>query len=594
MKYKWTVLTNTTLGGLMSSINMTIVLISLPAIFRGLGISPTAPGEFVILLWVMMGYSIVLASLLVTFGRISDLYGRTRLYTLGFIIFTAGSVLLSIIPDNSGNRGAYMLIAFRMVQAVGGGLLMVNSTALITDSFGPTERGKALGINQISFITGNLVGLIAGGLLASFDWHLVFLVSVPFAVAGSLWSVFKLKPTKGIGKVKMDVFGNLALASGLIAVSLGFTYALVPYGTSQMGWNNPNVWISFIIGIILLVSFIFIERRVEYPLFNLDLFKIRAFTFGNFAGFLSSLGRGAIMFLVVIWLQGIYLPLHGYSYSSAPFWAGIYMLPMMAGFISLGPIGGYLTDKYGARLFATLGMIIIAVSLYLLTILPYNFNLIEFELILLLNGIGSGLFASPNTTAIMNSLPPQYRGAGSGMRTTFNNIGQTISMAIFFSIAITVFTDRLPTSLYSLSISLGVPVQLSRIISNIPPSGALFAAFLGINPISSLPQSLLQQVPPNVLTSISSLKFFPEAVGPSFIVGLRYSLYVAIVLTLVGAVLSAFRGGRYVHDEMAGRTANKVYGNMDEGKEHVIKDSEVPNRFNVQDSAKGNGQQILK
>ncbi len=535
----------------MSSINMTIVLISLPAIFRGLGISPTAPGEFVILLWVMMGYSIVLASLLVTFGRISDLYGRTRLYTLGFIIFTTGSVLLSIIPDNSGNRGALMLISFRMIQAVGGGLLMVNSTALITDSFGPTERGKALGINQISFITGNLIGLIAGGLLASYNWHLVFLVSVPFAIAGSLWSVFKLIPTKGVGKVKMDIFGNIALASSLILISLGFTYALVPYKSSQMGWGNPYVWASFIAGIVLIVIFIFIESKVEYPLFNLKLFKIRAFTFGNFAGFLSSLGRGAIMFLVVIWLQGIYLPLHGYSYSSAPFWAGIYMLPMMAGFISLGPIGGYLTDKYGARLFATLGMVIIAISLFLLTTLPYDFNLIEFELILLLNGIGSGLFASPNTTAIMNSLPPEYRGAGSGMRTTFNNIGQTISMAIFFSIAITVFTQNLPSSLYSLSMSLGVPAQLSKLISDIPASGALFAAFLGINPINGLPQNLLSEVPPNVLTAISSLKFFPEAVGPSFIIGLRDSLYVAIILTLIGAVLSAFRGGRYVHDEIS-------------------------------------------
>ncbi|MGC8617496.1 MAG: MFS transporter [Thermoplasmata archaeon] len=555
MEYKWTVLVNTTLGGLMASINMTIVLISLPTIFRGLNIDPTASGEFIMLLWVMMGYSIVLATLLVTFGRLSDIYGRTRLYTLGFLIFTVGSILLSIIPDNSGNQGAVMLIGFRMVQAVGGGLLMVNSTALITDSFGPSERGRALGINQISFITGSLIGLIAGGLLASANWHLIFIVNIPFAVAGSLWSIFRLKQIKKREKVPMDIAGNIGLGGGLVLVSLGFTYALVPYGTSAMGWYNPWVIASFIGGSALLVAFVFIETRVKYPLFDLSLFRIRAFNYGNMANFMSSLGRGAIMFLVIIWLQGIYLPLHGISYSSTPFWAGIYMIPMMAGFIALGPIGGILTDKYGARIFATAGMIIVAISLYLLTRLPYNFNVWQFEIILLLNGIGSGLFAAPNTTAVMNSLPEQSRGAGSGMRTTFNNIGQTISMAVFFSIAITIFSDKLPTSLYQTSLSIGLPQKLATAISQIPPSGALFAAFLGINPAASFPSSMLNLIPPAALKSLMSLTFFPSSIGPSFIIGLRDSLYVAIAMSIAGAILSALSGGRYVHGE--GYTSGK-------------------------------------
>jgi EmrB/QacA subfamily drug resistance transporter len=549
MEYKWTVLVNTTLGGLMGSINMTIVLISLPTIFRGLNIDPTAPGEFIMLLWVMMGYSIVLATLLVTFGRLSDMYGRTRLYTIGFIIFAVGSVLSSIIPDGSGNNGAEMLIGFRMIQAIGGGLLMVNSTALITDSFGPKERGRALGINQISFISGSLIGLIAGGLLASSNWHLVFIVNIPFAVAGSLWSVFKLKQTTKRVKVPMDVVGNAGLGGGLVLVSLGFTYALVPYGTSSMGWASPWVLGSFIVGTALLFLFVFIELKARYPLFDLHLFRIKPFSYGNFANFMSSLGRGAIMFLVVIWLQGIYLPLHGFNYSSTPFWAGIYMLPMMVGFIALGPIGGALTDKYGARTFATVGMIIVAVSLYLLTLLPYNFNLWEFEAILLLNGIGSGLFAAPNMTAVMNSLPEESRGAGSGMRTTFNNIGQTISMAIFFSIAITIFSQKLPSSLLQTSLSIGLPTPLATAISKIPPSGALFAAFLGINPATSFPSSMLSLIPPSALKALSSLTFFPNAIGPSFIIGLKDSLYVAIIITLVGAVLSAMSGGRYVHGE---------------------------------------------
>lgn len=553
MQYKWTVLTNTTLGGLMASINMTIVLISLPTIFRGLNIDATAPGEFVLLLWVMMGYSIVLATLLVTFGRISDIYGRTRLYTLGFVVFTAGSVLLSIIPSGTGNGGALMLIAFRMVQAVGGGLLMVNSTALITDAFSSDERGKALGINQISFIAGSLIGLIAGGILAGFDWHLVFIVNIPFAVAGSLWSVFKLKETSVRRKAPMDLAGNATLGGGLVLISLAFTYALVPFGSSTMGWNDPWVLAAFVTGTLLLILFIFVEKRVKYPLFNLDLFKIRAFTYGNFAGFLSSLGRGAIMFLVVIWLQGIYLPLHGYNYASTPFWAGIYMLPMMAGFIVLGPVGGILTDKYGARTFATAGMVVIAISLYLLTLLPYNFNLWMFEGILLMNGIGSGLFAAPNTTAIMNSLAPEHRGAGSGMRTTFNNIAQTISMAVFFSIAITIFSQDLPSSLFSTGINIGLPPSIASILSNIPPSGALFAAFLGENPMASLPASILSQIPSGAYNLLMSPTFFPNAIGPSFMIGLRDSLYIAIALTLSGALLSAFRGGKYVHEESVGK-----------------------------------------
>ncbi len=549
MQYKWTVLVNTTLGGLMASINMTIVLISLPTIFRGLNIDPTAPGEFIMLLWVMMGYSIVLATLLVTFGRLSDIYGRTRLYTLGFVIFTLGSILLSIIPDNSGNRGAELLIGFRMIQAVGGGLLMVNSTALITDAFGSRERGRALGINQISFIAGSLIGLIAGGLLASTNWHLVFIVNIPFAVAGSIWSVVKLKESSKRVKVPMDVTGNLGLGGGLVLISLGFTYALVPYGSSSMGWGSPWVISSFIVGSILLVLFVFIEIKVKHPLFDLNLFKIRAFNYGNFANFVSSLGRGAIMFLVIIWLQGIYLPLHGFSYASTPFWAGIYMLPMMAGFIALGPIGGILTDRYGARVFATAGMVITAASLFLLTLLPYNFSVWQFELILLLNGIGSGLFAAPNTTAVMNSLPAESRGAGSGMRTTFNNIGQTISMAIFFSIAITIFTQKLPSALLQTSLSIGLPAPIAEAISKIPPSGALFAAFLGINPAASFPTSMLSLVPPTALKSLMSLTFFPNAIGPSFMTGLKDSLYVAIIMTLAGAVLSALSGGRYVHGE---------------------------------------------
>jgi EmrB/QacA subfamily drug resistance transporter len=536
-------------GALMASINMNIVMVTLPTIFRGLGIDPFAPGEFTYLLWILMGYSIVLATILVTFGRISDMLGRVRMYTWGFIIFTIASILLSIVPGNTGNTGALLLIVFRMVQAVGGGFLMVNSTALITDAFPVNERGRALGINQVAFIVGSLLGLILGGVLAGFDWHLVFVVNIPFALAGTLWSIFKLKDNTERQKVPMDIWGNVTLALSLILVSLGFTYALEPYGNSQMGWENPWVISSFILGIVFIILFIYFERRTEYPLFNLSLFKIRPFAFGNLSLFLSGLGRGAVMFLVVIWLQGIYLPLHGYSYTETPFWAGVYMLPMMLGMVIFGPIGGALTDKYGARIFATAGMVIIALSLFLLTLLPYNFNLLEFELIMFLNGVGGGLFASPNTTAIMNAVSSRDRASANGMRMTINNISSTISMAIFFSLAITIFSQDLPGAMAEKLSSLNAPPQLISMLSSIPASGILFGAFLGMNPLSGLPPSIISSLPLSLKDALESNTFLPNVIGPSFMQGLTYSIYIALILTVLGAIFSALMGGRYVYEE---------------------------------------------
>ncbi|WP_291766731.1 MFS transporter [Caldivirga sp. UBA161] len=556
MEYKWVVLTNTTLGVIMSSINMYIVLISLPTIFRGLNINPFLPGEFDYLLWVLMGYSIVLASILVTFGRISDLYGRTRLYTIGFIIFTIASILLSVIPSNSGNLGALLLIIFRMIQAVGGGFLMVNSTALLTDAFPPGERGKALGLNQAAFIVGSFLGIILGGLLSNYDWHLLFLVNVPFAVAGALWSIFKLRRVGSSGvKVKIDYWGNITLAVGLVLISLGFTYALMPYGNSEMGWLNPYVVASFIIGVIMLIAFIPIELKQESPLFNLSLFKVRPFTYGIMALFLSSLARGALMFLLTIWLQGIYLPLHGFSYVETPFWAGIYMLSMLIGTVVMAPIGGALTDKYGARIVATVGMIIVAVSLYLLTLLPYNFNLTSFELILFLNGLGNGLFSSPNTTSIMNALHPRDRGAGNGMRQTFSNVGSTISMAMFFSIAMSIFSQYVPTRIHEMALSYGLPADIASSLSKVPASSLLFAAFLGVDPASVLPSNLTVNLPSSIMKVLDSSTFLPNVLGPPFMMGLRISLYISIVLVAIGAVLSYMRGGRYVYEEAKGEEA---------------------------------------
>ncbi|MGB9734100.1 MAG: MFS transporter [Conexivisphaera sp.] len=553
MEYKWVVLTNTTLGVIMSSMNMYIVLISLPAIFRGLGINPFLPGEFIYLLWVLMGYSIVMATVLVTFGRISDMYGRARVYTWGFIVFTIASIFLSLIPSNSGNAGALLMILLRLVQAVGGGLLMVNSTALLTDAFPPNERGKALGLNQASFIVGSFLGLILGGMLVGYDWHMVFVVNVPFAVAGALWSVLKLRRTPGTGVARLDLAGNVTLAAGLLAISLGLTYALMPYGNSQMGWTNPWVIASFPLGALLFVLFVLSERRAPAPLFNLSLFRVKPFSYGSIALFLNSLGRGAIMFLVVIWLQGIWLPLHGYPWESTPFWAGVYMIPMLVGTVIMAPVGGMLTDRYGARLFATLGMVIMALSLLALTLLPYDFNLAEFELILFVSGLGGGLFSAPNTTAIMNSLRPQDRAAGNGMRQTFSSMGSTISMALFFSMLVTFFTMYVPNEISSAVASYGLPAQVASFLSSIPASGLLFAAFLGVDPASAIPQSVLSALPHSVVELLDSRTFLPSIIGPPFMAALRISLYISVALVLVGALFSWMRGGKFVYEESAGR-----------------------------------------
>ncbi|MDP7982714.1 MAG: MFS transporter [Conexivisphaera sp.] len=553
MEYKWVVLTNTTLGVIMSSMNMYIVLISLPAIFRGLGINPFLPGEFIYLLWVLMGYSIVMATVLVTFGRISDMYGRARVYTWGFIVFTIASIFLSLIPSNSGNAGALLMILLRLVQAVGGGLLMVNSTALLTDAFPPNERGKALGLNQASFIVGSFLGLILGGMLVGYDWHMVFVVNVPFAVAGALWSVLKLRRTPGTGVARLDLAGNVTLAAGLLAISLGLTYALMPYGNSQMGWTNPWVIASFPLGALLFVLFVLSERRAPAPLFNLSLFRVKPFSYGSIALFLNSLGRGAIMFLVVIWLQGIWLPLHGYPWESTPFWAGVYMIPMLVGTVIMAPVGGMLTDRYGARLFATLGMVIMALSLLALTLLPYDFNLAEFELILFVSGLGGGLFSAPNTTAIMNSLRPQDRAAGNGMRQTFSSMGSTISMALFFSMLVTFFTMYVPNEISSAVASYGLPAQVASFLSSIPASGLLFAAFLGVDPASAIPQSVLSALPHSVVELLDSRTFLPSIIGPPFMDALRISLYISVALVLVGALFSWMRGGKFVYEESAGR-----------------------------------------
>ena len=480
VEYKWVALSNTTIGTLMASIDATIVLISLPAIFRGISIDPL--NSFQYLLWVLFGYSLVTSTLLVSFGRISDMYGRVRLFNLGFAIFTAGSLLCAATPS-AGDAGALELIVFRLIQGVGGAFLLSNSAAILTDAFPPRERGKALGVNMTSAIAGSLIGLVLGGILAIFDWRFIFLVSVPVGLVGTVWSYWKLKEIATIRKgQKIDAWGNFLFAAGLTLLILGVTYALVPYGSSSMGWGDPWVMASLAAGSALLVAFPFVEARVPDPMFRLGLFRNRMFTAANLAGLFSAVGRGGVQIMLIILLQGIWLPLHGVSYQNTPFWAGVYMIPMIVGFAIMGPVSGYLSDKYAARTFATVAMLITAGTFLALSLLPYDFAYLSFAAVILVMGMAGGLFAAPNIASIMNSVPPEHRGAASGMRATLQNAGQTISLAAFFTIIITGLTSGLPGALSGAMTSAGVP-QLANAFSSIPASSALFYELLGYNPM---------------------------------------------------------------------------------------------------------------
>ncbi len=543
VQYKWVALSNTTLGMLMASIDSTIVLIALPAIFNGINIDPFSSFQY--LMWLMFGYSIVTATLLVTFGRLSDIFGRVRLYNLGFAIFTVGSILLAITP-HTGDLGAIELIVFRIIQGVGAAFLFSNSAAILTDAFPEGERGKALGINQIAFLVGSLVGLVLGGVLAVYDWRLVFLVSVPVGVAGTVWSYWKLKEQHvNRRKQSIDLWGNVTFGAGLILLLLGITYGLTPYGDSPMGWGNPSVIISLAVGSACLIAFPFIERRAKDPMFRMELFKNRTFSLGNIATFLSSMSRGGVMIMLVVLLQGIWLPLHGFSYEDAPFWAGIFMIPLTIGVALTGPISGWLSDKHGARVFATVGMVITGIAFLVFLLLPANFDYLPFAVILFVMGLGNGIFMSPNMASIMNSVPAEHRGAASGMRSTVQNCGQTISQAIFFSIIIVSLNATLPLALSTSALNVGAPQQIADIFSTTPASGALFAAFLGYNPIGTmltqLGPTLTSTLPPSTLSVLTGQTFFPNAIASPFMGALRQAFLFAAVLCFLAAACSAIR-----------------------------------------------------
>jgi EmrB/QacA subfamily drug resistance transporter len=543
------VLSNTTLGMLLASVNAASLLLSLPVIFRGIGIDPLARDSFSFLLWLMMSYTLAMAVLVVTLGRMGDMYGRTKMYNLGFAVFTVGSILATCTLGH-GPIAAVELILFRMVQGVGGAFLFSNSAAILTDAFPINQRGMALGLNQIAAVAGSFLGVLVGGFLSQVGWRWVFLFNVPIGIAGTIWAYLKLQEIGYRKKESIDWLGNIAFAAGLTMVLVGINFGIQASATSDMSWGTPFVIGMLSGGAALLIIFIIIEQHVPSPMFRINLFRIRAFAAGSMASLMAAIARGGLMLMLAIWLQGIWLPLHGYNYEITPLWAGVFMLPSSLGVLMAGPLSGRLSDAYGARYFSTAAMIVAAIGFSLLMLLPVNFHYPFFALIILLDGLAMGMFMAPNTSAVMNSLPEQHRGAGSGMRSTLFNVGSPLSTAIIFTLMTVGLNASIPTVMYNGLVQHAVPSDIAHQVANAPPVGYLFAAFLGKNPLQTvIPASVLQALPPDQAAAITSRTFFPQLISQSFHHGLMVVLSFSIAMCLIAAGASWLRGGKYVYRE---------------------------------------------
>lgn len=542
-RYKWVALSNTSLGMFMATVDSSIVIISMPAIFRGIHLDPFAAGNISYLLWMIMGYLLVTAVLVVTLGRLGDIVGRVRMYNLGFVVFTLASVALSFDPF-LGPSGALWLICWRVVQALGGSMLMANSAAIITDAFPAHQRGMALGINQISALSGQFIGLVLGGLLSAWDWRAVFWVNLPVGILGTVWAYRSLRETSARTRSRIDWWGNLTFAAGLGAILVSITYGIQPYAGHTMGWTSPKVLAGLIGGSVLLLVFCAVESRVPEPMFHLALFRNRAFAAGNAASLLASVARGGLQFMLIIWLQGIWLPLHGYDFEDAPLWAGIFLLPLTAGFLIAGPLCGWLSDRHGVRLFTTGGLVLFSSSFVGLLLLPVTFPYWAFALLIMCNGMGSGMFSAPNTSAIMSSVPDTHRGAASGMRSTFQNSGMSLSIGIFFSLLIVGLADRLPAALSAGLQAQGVPASTAAQAASLPPVSTVFSAFLGINPVQTLlgPSGVLPTLPAHNRAVLTGKEFFPNLISAPFHHGLVIVFTAAAAMGLLAATASLLRG----------------------------------------------------
>lgn len=496
------------------------------------------------------------------------------MYNMGFAIFAVFSIRLSITRLH-GRGAALFMIVMRLMQGVGGAFIMANTAAMLSDAFPPNQRGLALGTNSVAGIAGSFIGLVLGGVLGPIDWRLVFWVSVPVGIIGTLWGVLKLKDKGTRRPVKIDWFGNAAFAVGLIAVLSGLSTVSNPYDGQTMGWANPWVLVSLVGGVTMSSLFVWIETRVSAPMFHIPLFKIRAFTAGNVASLMAALGRGGLMFILIIWLQGIWLPTHGYSFSQTPLWAGILMLPLTGGFLLAGPLSGDLSDRYGARPFATVGMRPLSAS----GCWSYSRSTSHTPgspFFIGANGLSRGLFASPNRAAVMSSVPPGQRGQSSGMGATIMNSAMVLSVGIFFSVIIVGLSADLPATLYQGLTAHGVDVTAARKVADLPPTSSVFSAFLGYNPVRSMlaPTGVLVHLKPGQAAFLAGRAFFPKRIAVRFAHGLHEALDFAVAACLVPVAASAVMGRQYFHKEPTEATSTPdmdrlVTGDLPVASEHA-------------------------
>jgi EmrB/QacA subfamily drug resistance transporter len=437
---KWVTLSNTTIGTFMALLDSSIVLVSLPTIGREL--PGAGPGE---LLWTVLSYNVVTTTLLLSFGRLSDMFGRVRLYTLGFAIFTVGSGLAGF-----SGTGAELLAA-RIFQGIGAGFLTSNSAAILTDSFPRSERGRALGMNQVAALTGSMIGLVLGGVLTTtFGWRSIFFVNLPIGAVGTLWAYTSLREThRETGPRHIDWAGNIAFALGLTLTLVGVTLGAL------QGWTTPTVLFTLLAGPLLLLAFVWIEGIVPSPMFDLALFRIRTFVAGNLSALLAALARGAFLFVMVFYFQGVL--------GDTAEYAGLLLLPLPASFAIAGPISGALSDRTGARYLGTAGLVLSALGFLVLAVSPAysDYTVLAFAMVLL--GVGQGMFAAPNRAEVMSSVPPDRRGIAAGTGVTFLNGGNLGSLAVGFTILAAVL-PRSSLGLVFTGANPGVPADLGGFV----------------------------------------------------------------------------------------------------------------------------------
>jgi MFS family permease len=540
------ILVNSFLGSLMASMTMSAIIIALPDILRGIGVNPMSPLGFASMMWLMFSYPLMVAVAVPIVGRLSDMYGRGRMFTIGDAIFTVTSTLLGIVPGY-GSVAVAQMIAYRFVQGLGGSMMFTNSAAIITDVYPPHRRGVAMGIVSIAFSAGSIIGLVVGGVLAVVNWRLVFLVNTPIGIASTAWAyvtVYRLP--LGLRRVRVDYLGASMLAASLVLLLLGITFGMLPSGNSMMSWGSPMVLGLIGGGLLLMALLIPVEMRTREPILKINLFRIRPFTFGVLSALFLFLAQGANVFVLSLLLQAIYLPMHGVPYSETPLLAGIYLIPSSVANAVFAPVGGRLINRFGARVVSTIGAVLLGVSFELLTLLSLNFNYTLFAADLFLMGTGSGLFQSPNLVSIMSSVPQEDRSAASGLRASMQNIGLLMSFAVFLTLILVGSATALSTSISSALTKVGVPSDVVSELTRIPPAYALFAAFMGYDPMKFLMSQTGVDLPGSVYAAVTKPTFFPSAIAPAMATGFIYAYHIAAIMAFTAAVFSYLRGREHI------------------------------------------------